>query len=91
MINHTEQNTETSTTTVNRMHLVAIKHGLKARQMGMMITSAAKGGSTGNLLRLLSNVTGIKYPRSSKGIETALRHIDVLLNPPDLLPPNARV
>jgi hypothetical protein len=57
----------------------------------MMITSAAKGGSTTNLLRLLSCVTGIDYPRSKQGVDEALRHIGVLLNPPDLLPPNARV
>jgi hypothetical protein len=86
---HLKSNTET--VTVPRFHLVAIKHGLLARQRGMMITSAAKGGSTTNLLRLLSCVTGVDYPRSSKGIDTALRHIGVLLNPPDLLPPNARI
>jgi hypothetical protein len=79
MMNQTESNPETVTTTVNRMHLIAIKHGLKARQMGMMITSARKGGSTGNLLALLSNVTGVKYPRSPKGIERALYHVSVLL------------
>jgi hypothetical protein len=80
MINQTESNPETATTTVSRMHLVAIKHGLRARQMGMMITSARKGGSTGNLLALLSNVTGVKYPRSPKGIELALRHIAMMLD-----------
>jgi hypothetical protein len=85
----TPSNTET--VTVPTSHLIAIKHGLLARQRGMMITSAAKGGSTTNLLRLLSCVTGVDYPRSPKGVDTALRHIGVLLNPPDLLPPNAGI
>jgi hypothetical protein len=71
--------TSITTTTVPRFHLVAIKHGLMARQRGMMITSAAKGGSTTNLLRLLSNVTGVKYPRSSRGIDLALHHIGLML------------
>ena len=41
--------------------------------------SAAKGGSTTNLLRLLTNVTGVKYPRSPKGVEQALHHIGIIL------------
>jgi hypothetical protein len=71
--------TTTQPVTVNRLHLVAIKHGLLARQRGMMITSAAKGGSTSNLLRLLGNVTGVKYPRSPRGIDQALHHIGIIL------------
>ena len=73
----TPSNTET--VTVPRFHLVAIKHGLLARQRGMMITSAAKGGRTTNLLRLLTNVTGVKYPRSKQGVEQALHHIGFIL------------
>jgi hypothetical protein len=69
----------TETVTVPLFHLVAIKHGLLARQRGLMITSAAKGGSTTNLLRLLGNVTGVKYPRSKQGVETALHHIGLML------------
>jgi hypothetical protein len=65
--------------TVNRLHLVAIKHGLLARQRGLYITSPAKGGSTKNLLQLLGNITGQKYPNSRNGIETALYHIGVIL------------
>lgn len=66
-------------TTVNRLHLIAIKHGLMARRMGMYITSPSKGGSTKNLLALLSVVTGHLYPNSKKGIDTALHHISFIL------------
>ena len=73
----TPSNTET--VTVPTSHLIAIKHGLLARQRGMMITSAAKGGSTTNLLRLLTNVTGVKYPRSKMGVAQAVHHIGFIL------------
>jgi hypothetical protein len=45
----------------------------------MYITSPSKGGSTTNLLSLLTNVTGVKYPRSKMGVEQALHHIGFLL------------
>jgi FMN-dependent NADH-azoreductase len=45
----------------------------------MYITSPSKGGSTKNLLALLSAVTGQLYPNSKRGIETALHHIGILL------------
>ena len=71
--------TSTQTPIVNRLHLIAIKHGLMARQHGLFITSPRKGGSTSNLLALLSSVTGYKYPKGKAGISLALHHIGILL------------
>ena len=45
----------------------------------MFITSPAKGGSTKNLLSLLTNITGISYVSGKRGIEEAIRHCTALL------------
>jgi hypothetical protein len=63
----------------SRIHVSAIRIGLKARQAGMFITSPAKGGSTKNLLSLLSNITGISYVAGKRGIEEGIRHCTALL------------
>lgn len=65
--------------TFSRIHVSAIRIGLKARQAGMFITSPAKGGSTKNLLSLLTNITGISYVSGKRGIEEAIRHCTALL------------
>jgi hypothetical protein len=65
--------------TFSRIHVSAIRIGLKARQIGMFITSPAKGGSTKNLLSLLTNITGISYVSGKRGIEEAIRHCTALL------------
>jgi hypothetical protein len=65
--------------TFSRIHVSAIRLGLKARQVGMFITSPAKGGSTKNLLSLLTNITGISYVSGKRGIEEAIRHCTALL------------
>jgi len=63
----------------SRIHVSAIRIGLKARQIGMFITSPAKGGSTKNLLSLLTNITGISYVSGKRGIEEAIRHCTALM------------
>ena len=65
--------------TFSRIHVSAIRVGLKARQAGMFITSPAKGGSTKNLLSLLTNITGISYVSGKRGIEEAISHCTALL------------
>jgi hypothetical protein len=65
--------------TFSRVHVSAIRIGLKARQAGMFITSPAKGGSTKNLLSLLTNITGISYVAGKRGIEEGIRHCTALL------------
>ena len=63
----------------SRVHVAAIRIGLRARQAGMFITSPAKGGSTKNLLSLLTNITGISYVSGKRGIEEAISHCTALL------------
>ena len=66
--------------TFNRVHLATIRIGLRARQAGMYITSPSKGGGTQNLLRLLSNITGLDYPRGKNGLALAIQHCNDLLD-----------
>jgi hypothetical protein len=66
--------------TFNRVHLATIRIGLRARQAGMFITSPSKGGGTTNLLRLLSNITGLDYPRGKNGLALAIQHCNALLD-----------
>jgi hypothetical protein len=63
----------------SRIHVSAIRIGLKARQAGMFITSPAKGGGTKNLLSLLSEITGLPYVSGKRGIEEGIRHCTALL------------
>ena len=65
--------------TFSRVRVTAIRIGLKARQVGMFITSPAKGGSTKNLLSMLTDITGIRYSSGKLGIEQAIRHCTILL------------
>ena len=66
--------------TFNRVHLATIRIGLRARQAGMFITSPSKGGGTKNLLHLLSNITGLDYPRGKNGLALAIQHCNDLLD-----------
>ncbi len=63
----------------SRIHVAAIRAGLRARQAGMFITSPAKGGGTKNLLSLLSEITGLPYVSGKRGIEEGIRHCTALL------------
>ena len=65
--------------TFSRVHVTAIRIGLKARQVGMFITYPAKGGGTKNLLSLLTDITGISYSSGKLGIEKAIRLCTELL------------
>jgi len=64
---------------IDRFRLASIKHGLKARKIGMFIT---RGATTAKLMAMLGQYTGVKYKRTDldKAIADAQRLLDADVN-----------
>jgi len=64
---------------IDRFRLASIKHGLKARKIGMFIT---RGATTAKLMAMLGEYTGVKYKRTDldKAIADAQRLLDADVN-----------